>query len=279
MFKRLRSTALCVVVLTAAACADGGRDPTAPVPAGGPDLLTLSADPNTTVMRIEDLDASFGVDGYSLDVTPEGLSAPWYQEVELFDGETAFCRDHFSTANLYWDPGFGHGSVVFRLPPPLLFRSYRRGTIREKAGILRLAVYETIVAVEGSDQIGNTWRFRGRFNAKCRGGAVELGPIVFGAQAVVPENPIDIPVLIRSGNYGGGGCEEEFQLVYNPYDSGSRGDDCGPRGEGDGSGGGGGETGTGGSGSCRTEYVYVEVSLDGGNTWTVWWEGEATVCE
>jgi len=38
--------------------------------------------------------------------------------------------------------------------------------------------------------------------------------------------------------------------------------------------------GTGGSDyTCRDEYVYVEISYDGGVTWEVLWEGWAIVCE
>ncbi len=45
---------------------------------------------------------------------------------------------------------------------------------------------------------------------------------------------------------------------------------------------GGGSSGggsTGGGTTCNHEYVLIEVSYDGGQTWSVWWEGWATVCE
>lgn len=29
---------------------------------------------------------------------------------------------------------------------------------------------------------------------------------------------------------------------------------------------------------CTTEYIYVDESYDGGQTWTTVWEGDATVC-
>jgi hypothetical protein len=32
-------------------------------------------------------------------------------------------------------------------------------------------------------------------------------------------------------------------------------------------------------GNCRTEYVVVEISYDNGATWSVYWEGYATVCD
>jgi hypothetical protein len=30
---------------------------------------------------------------------------------------------------------------------------------------------------------------------------------------------------------------------------------------------------------CTETYISIEISLDDGNTWTVWWQGYATVCE
>jgi hypothetical protein len=53
------------------------------------------------------------------------------------------------------------------------------------------------------------------------------------------------------------------------YESGSSGS---------GSGGSGGSTATS-TASCRTEWVVVEVSSDGGASWSTYWEGWATVCE
>lgn len=58
---------------------------------------------------------------------------------------------------------------------------------------------------------------------------------------------------------GGGGPEGFFS--------------CAP-GEGGGTGGGGG-----GNPSCHSEYAIIEISTDGGNTWTTWWEGWIEVCE
>jgi hypothetical protein len=41
----------------------------------------------------------------------------------------------------------------------------------------------------------------------------------------------------------------------------------------------GGGSSPGGNGNCDLEYVYIEVSDDGGATWTIYWEGYATVCQ
>ncbi len=77
---------------------------------------------------------------------------------------------------------------------------------------------------------------------------------------------------VRYDPNGGDGGECADQLIYDP-------ETC--RGDPDaGTGGGGGEGGGGGGGgSCHTEYIYVEVSHDGGKTWHTYWEGYATVCE
>ncbi|HSU17789.1 hypothetical protein [Longimicrobium sp.] len=56
---------------------------------------------------------------------------------------------------------------------------------------------------------------------------------------------------------------------YGTFDSG--GGSC------DGSAGTSGDSG--GGVVCHTEYIYIEISYDGGITWQTWWEGEAKVCE
>ena len=70
-------------------------------------------------------------------------------------------------------------------------------------------------------------------------------------------------------------------LTTNPYDPYGPTDDCAedtptypeP------GGGGGGDSGEGGGSSCRQEYIVIEISYDNGETWHVYWEGNATVCE
>jgi len=70
------------------------------------------------------------------------------------------------------------------------------------------------------------------------------------------------------GSGGPNGIPDEYD-PYEPYD---------PWGCSDASSGGGGGDNDGGAGGCRVEYVYVEVSYDGGNTWHTIWEGFANVC-
>lgn len=69
--------------------------------------------------------------------------------------------------------------------------------------------------------------------------------------------------------------QDAYRLVddqdpYDPY-----GPDC----PGSGSGGGDESGGVGGGGACHQEHVVVEISYDNGATWSVYWEGYATVCE
>jgi hypothetical protein len=50
-------------------------------------------------------------------------------------------------------------------------------------------------------------------------------------------------------------------------------------GGGDDSPGGGDDDGGGGDLECWEEYIIIEVSVDGGDTWHTWWEGWGTVCD
>lgn len=75
--------------------------------------------------------------------------------------------------------------------------------------------------------------------------------------------------------------ESEFASTdpYDPYDPADDCTDDTPTYPQPGRGGGGdptdGETGS----SCRQEYVVIEISYDNGDTWFVYWEGNATICE
>lgn len=46
-----------------------------------------------------------------------------------------------------------------------------------------------------------------------------------------------------------------------------------------GGGAGGGDAGGAGNVTCHWEYMTIEISYDGGRTWSVWWEGWGQVCE
>ncbi|HEX9937498.1 MAG TPA: hypothetical protein VGB15_10255 [Longimicrobium sp.] len=228
----------------------------------------------------------------SLDTTQEGQSAPLYYAEE----GPQICRDHFRPLDLWWDAG--HGMMSFHMDPPILFVGYRVGTFKNSRGLIfRRAVYETFQESFATDPAGNQWRFRGRFNALCRAGQLDIGPIVVGGQVVIAENPIDRPILIRSACNGGG--EPIFGWAeYDPYDPANQDEDC--EGEDEGGGGGSGiqygegdftngETvdwntgmGNGGVSACgqaaRVEKVCVEIWNDVGQKWDIYACGYATTC-
>ncbi|HEU4455860.1 MAG TPA: hypothetical protein VFR81_22535 [Longimicrobium sp.] len=121
------------------------------------------------------MQAEFG-GSFSLDTTQTGLNAEVRYDAYSSDG-AEFCRDHFNPIDLWWDGG--DGIAVIHLDPPLLFRGYRSGSYTDRRRLIwRKAIYETVQAGEGTDPAGNVWRFQGRFNALCRGGSRELGPLV-----------------------------------------------------------------------------------------------------
>jgi hypothetical protein len=70
-------------------------------------------------------------------------------------------------------------------------------------------------------------------------------------------------------------CGPGDSYIYDPgYDpSEDGGEVCGGSGEDD-----GGSGDSGSSANCHTEYLIVEVSYDGGRTWSTYWEGYGTVC-
>ena len=60
-------------------------------------------------------------------------------------------------------------------------------------------------------------------------------------------------------------CDGIRAATYDPYST-----DCS------------GSTGSGGGESstvdCQTEHIRIEISYDGGQTWSLWWEGWVTTC-
>lgn len=228
----------------------------------------------------------------SLDTTQEGQSAPLY----VSDEGPQICRDHFGQLDLWWDGG--HGLMSFHMDPPILFVGYRAGTFKNSRGLFfRRAVYENVQESYATDPAGNRWRFRGRFNAVCRAGQYEIGPVIFGGQVVVAQNPVDRPILIRSACNGGG--EPIFGWAeYDPYDPANQDEGC--EGEDEGGGGGSGiqfgegdftngetvdwNTGMGNGGvslcgqAARVEKVCIEIWNDVGQKWDIYSCGYATTC-
>jgi hypothetical protein len=262
-----------------------------------PDVATPTASLSDH-WNITDVEADFpGL--FSFDTTRAGSEAHYYVDPvddTSGDSERTFCRDHFKPIDLWWDGGYGN--MQFHLDPPLLFVGYRTGTYRSPRGLVfRKAVYETFQASEATDPAGNVWRFTGRFNALCRGGELEIGPVVFGGQLLVSQDPVNRPVLVRRGpGSGGDGCgghggvdyptstapaDTEYALSdddYDPYYPA-----CGGTG---GTGTGGGDGGMTFPEMCSSlggklyyDYYCLELwNANTGNYETVWC-GTAAICE
>jgi len=246
-----------------------------------------------------DVEADFG-GVYSLDTTSTGRGASFSISYDAATGDGTFCRDHFNALDLWWDGG--NGLMSFHMAPPILFRSYRAGTYTSSRRLIfRKAIYETLQYSEATDPAGSVWRFHGRFNALCRGGEFEIGPLVFGGQIVVAQDPIDVPVLVRTAcnGSGTGGTGIITEVAYDPYSDGGDDSGCGAgstSGGDDGSGSGtqyqpgdhtGGETvdwntgvGNGGSSACGATAVveYVCIDIWDGEKWNEWSCGYATTC-
>jgi hypothetical protein len=286
----IRSAPLLVVLgAIVGGCAESAQTPVTPKAAPAAPRHDYGAN---DVWNMADVEADFG-GVFSLDTTQAGTSASPNVSYDVETGDGTFCRDHFNALDLWWDGG--HGLMSFHMDPPILFRSYRPGTYKSPRNLIfRRAVYETLDYSEATDPAGNLWRFHGRFNALCRGGEFEIGPIVFGGQIIVAQDPIDRPVLVRTACNGGATPFASF-TDYDPYDSGSSDGSCSDDGtttEGSGiqyepGNNTGGETvdwntgiGNGGSSACGPFAVveYICIDVWNGSEWSEWSCGYATTC-
>ena len=257
------------------ACSDPEPNPmTFPAAAKYPDGVS-SPD---VIYRMEDVSADFPAGTNALDTDSSAGNRPTPSIAsDVIPGSEDFCRDAFKPVYLHWNGP--NGVVSFPLAPPQLFVRYRPGTYKNPRGLVFFrAIYETIAPSQATDAAGDVWSFVGQFNALCRGGQYEVGPLVFRGQLIVTQDPITPPVLVQSGGGGGGGSCELDPYAYETYDPYSYTETdntgCGTGDtNGDGSGSGGGGT------ACQVEFVYLEVSSDGGLTWTTIWQGDALVCE
>lgn len=159
-------------------------------------------------------------------------------------------------------------AVYFAAEPPFYFVQYMN---RLPYKGMYWAVYSTPTTVTADDpSTGDVYQWSGQFSALCTTAVkVPNGQIGY----VYAREVITTPTLVSRGSSGGGGGGSscDTQIIYDPSQ---------PCTGGGGGGGGSGSGGTGGSGgsSCTSEYVIIEVSNDGGATWTTWWEGYANVC-
>jgi hypothetical protein len=218
---------LLAAVLTLSACTDRGPDPVRSAP-HGPSRETMvgSADliDGTEIASLAAVTAENG-SHYAVDTTVAGVSEPWQIDASIdADVSRTYCRTAPRPASMFYDGG--SGLMEFRLPGPLIFIRYRAGTVTQRNGLIfRRAIYETREAVEAVDPAGHRWSFVGRFNALCRGGEFEIGPLVFGGQVVVPQNPITGPRLVGGGGGvggtgGGDECGTGVDEEQTTYESG-----------------------------------------------------------
>ncbi len=170
----LRRAALVCAMLALAACSDTSRDPTTPAAHDKPDFTTLFLDPTVWDMAV--VEAEYG-SNYSLDSSPEGQALPPYIESDQLAGyDAVVCRDHRSSAHVWWDSPNDKGLVGFHVNPPLRFHGYT-GSFTDRRGLRwRKAVYSTSQASEGQDNAGNVWRFKGQVQRP-----VPHGPDAVGA--------------------------------------------------------------------------------------------------
>jgi hypothetical protein len=266
-----------------AACSDAAPNPASPAASSRPSRDVQLYD--SEIWSIADIEDEFG-SNYSLDSTSSGRNAmPYLAPADDATAERTFCRDHFKPIDLFWDGG--DGIMRFHLDPPLLFVGYSAGNYRTRRGIvLRRAVYETITESEAIDPAGSRWRFTGRFQALCRGGEYEIGPVVFGAQILVAQNPLTHPVLVFRGRDSDGSCGGDgswtgggpiYMFSYDPYAPDQERDVTGEACSGSGSS--GGSDGGDGAGNCTWDYVTIQISRDGGVTWETYWSGWAKTCD
>jgi len=131
-----------------------------------------------------------------------------------------------------------------------------------------LPSYNWYEAAPNSDPLstdGASRWYGAKLEAHC---TVERNPYWVKYSAV----PVAYGGQVRACGGGGGGAwyyiAEPIDVSYDPYTEREPVSDC------DSSGG----SGDGDGAICHDEYVYVELSNDGGVTWEVIWEGWAQVC-
>lgn len=90
-------------------------------------------------------------------------------------------------------------------------------------------------------------------------------------------------ITVNPGDGCGGRGDPVYMESYDPYAPDPMAD--GMTGQNycdddDGGGGGGGDGGgDGGGGGCTWEWMEIEISYDGGQTWHLWWSGYGRVCQ
>jgi hypothetical protein len=201
-----------------------------------------------------------------------GESTPFDASIDPSDDQILRCPEYVNS-NLYATAhiGGGVGPTRFILYPLHFFKS-RVAKLKETPFVPR----GKFTMKEGMSVDGK-WLIHGDFRANCVG---------FKIGVIVEEAGFLTRLELKTGEYRisknpkfgySSGCDP-YTLIYvvDPYQYEQQ--QC-SGGTGSGGTGSGGESGGGGGSNCRTEYVVIEISYDGGNTWQTWYEGSVTVCD
>lgn len=150
----------------------------------------------------------------------------------------------------YWDTSWRASTAAFPLPPRAWYVPVGTNTLVSIDGKARWTDVQVEIVC---------WIYNG-LDILTR----HYDPVRFGGTVT------ECTTTSGGGNLGGTGFTDVgMDPGYDPYGtSGSGGSSCGSSSSPD----------SGGGIVCHTEYIYIDISFDGGITWETWWEGNATVC-
>jgi hypothetical protein len=178
-----------------------------------------------------------------------------------FDTGNAACPAILNSNVKHWVPINAVGQRLFTFFAPHV-----------RIGYLGNGVYRYRMTIGLSDD--SEWMAEGSWTGKCIGYAQwGIGKVITFEGTVWRTGEDD-----SGGCWGGGGGGYRFEdpiimSSYDPYAAAAAGDEevaieCG----------GGGGDGGGGSSSCTSEWMEIEVSYDGGISWSTWWSGWGLIC-
>lgn len=192
---------------------------------------------------------------------PDSSGEPWFEYEPDTGNEAcpAILRSHVK----YWVNINAVGPRLFTFFAPHVRLTY-----------IGRGVYRYRMTLGRSDD--NEWLAEGTWTGQC------IGYGQWGIGRVVSFEGTVWRVASNDPGCGGGG-EPIYMESFDPYSpgvseaeisSGAPSAECG------GGGGGGGDGGGGGGGiSCYWEWMEIEISRDGGQTWEHFWSGWGQVCE
>lgn len=176
-------------------------------------------------------------------------------EYEMDTGEVA-CPAILNSHVKYWVNINAVGSRLFTFFAP-----------HTRIGYLGRGVYRYRMTLGRSDD--DEWLAEGPWTGRC------IGYGQWGIGRVLSFEGTVWRVGDNGGDGGGcGGGEWYYMESYDPYapEENAATASCG-------GGGGGGGSDSGGNYSCYWDYITLEISYDGGQTWEHFWSGWAKVCD